>query len=357
MKGIIRRESLPEGYPYKTNATILNINQRLSSGSPQIVSCTKPIVADATYAITVIAPDGSVAKTSVYTELYSNGIQINFGIKLESFYNCNISFNYMIETDTLRIFFSGPGQASGSTFNIIIEEGTPEVHKMAVEYLPEGVVIDTLPWEDITDKPFGEMAIQTNDNSNTIIPPTVVTFSGMDLLNGGMYPGITKYIVIFDGEYFECDSVLQGSGPSGIAYCGNLSLCGAGSDNGLPFCLKAARTSSYTKCYVADPSVKHTVEAFQGYLGIKHLDDKYISDNIARKAYVDEMLGQVQDRIDGLTAEDVGALPADTVIPSIEGLASETYVDEKISVINTSIDNKYKAINKKISSISKPITE
>lgn len=70
-----------------------------------------------------------------------------------------------------------------------------------------------------------------------------------------------------------------------------------------------------------------------------------------------EAIRQVQDRINGLTAEDVGALPADTVIPSIEGLASETYVDKKISVINTSIDNKYKAINKKISSISKTITE
>lgn len=36
---------------------------------------------------------------------------------------------------------------------------------------------------------------------------------------------------------------------------------------------------------------------------------------------------------------------------------TETEVDEKILVINTSIDNKYKAINKKINSISKPITE
>lgn len=31
------------------------------------------------------------------------------------------------------------------------------------------------------------------------------------------------------------------------------------------------------------------------------------------------------------TASEVGALPADTVIPSIEGLASESYVDNKIA--------------------------
>ena len=36
---------------------------------------------------------------------------------------------------------------------------------------------------------------------------------------------------------------------------------------------------------------------------------------------------------------------------------TEIEIDKKISAINTSIDNKYKAINKKISSISKPITE
>lgn len=36
---------------------------------------------------------------------------------------------------------------------------------------------------------------------------------------------------------------------------------------------------------------------------------------------------------------------------------TETEVDEEILVINTSIDNKYRAINRKINSISKPITE
>ena len=41
----------------------------------------------------------------------------------------------------------------------------------------------------------------------------------------------------------------------------------------------------------------------------------------------------VQDTVSSLTAEDVGALPADTEIPSIEGLASEAYVDEKLTEV------------------------
>jgi len=40
-----------------------------------------------------------------------------------------------------------------------------------------------------------------------------------------------------------------------------------------------------------------------------------------------------------LTAHDVGALPQDTVIPSLEGLASMEYVDEKLGEINASLDN------------------
>lgn len=37
-----------------------------------------------------------------------------------------------------------------------------------------------------------------------------------------------------------------------------------------------------------------------------------------------------------LTAEDVGALPVETEIPSIEGLASEAFVNEAISKIDLS---------------------
>lgn len=50
-----------------------------------------------------------------------------------------------------------------------------------------------------------------------------------------------------------------------------------------------------------------------------------------------EAIDNIQIRIENLTAEDVGALPSSTEIPSIEGLASEEYVnarvDEKISEV------------------------
>ena len=48
-----------------------------------------------------------------------------------------------------------------------------------------------------------------------------------------------------------------------------------------------------------------------------------------------------------LTASDVGALPASTTIPSIAGLATDTYVDGKISSVNTSLNNKVDKVDGK----------
>lgn len=57
---------------------------------------------------------------------------------------------------------------------------------------------------------------------------------------------------------------------------------------------------------------------------------------------VDSVNGKTGDVV--LSAEDVGALPADTVIPSIEGLATEQYVDDAIANIDfpeTDLSNYY----------------
>ena len=47
------------------------------------------------------------------------------------------------------------------------------------------------------------------------------------------------------------------------------------------------------------------------------------------------------------TASEVGALPASTVIPSIEGLATEDYVDDKIGDVNITLDNKVDKVSGK----------
>lgn len=57
---------------------------------------------------------------------------------------------------------------------------------------------------------------------------------------------------------------------------------------------------------------------------------------------VDSVNGKIGDVV--LSAEDVGALPADTVIPSIEGLATEQYVNQAIANIDfpeTDLSNYY----------------
>lgn len=46
---------------------------------------------------------------------------------------------------------------------------------------------------------------------------------------------------------------------------------------------------------------------------------------------VGDAISGVNETINNLTAADVGALPADTVIPSTSGLATETYVDNAVA--------------------------
>lgn len=69
---------------------------------------------------------------------------------------------------------------------------------------------------------------------------------------------------------------------------------------------------------------------------IKEVSDKV--DGMSFDAPVESVNGQTGAVV--LTAEDVGALPADTVIPSTSGLASESYVDGKVSTLNTAINAK-----------------
>ena len=138
---------------------------------------------------------------------------------------------------------------------------------------------------DLQDKPFGEIAVQVEDDPSLTVALTTITASGQKV-NGNIGIG-ARSIVRFDGKLYECDYVQQGEVPAMITYYGNLALCDAGDDNGLPFCLK--RQDKYTYCYVADESTSHTVEAFVGRIDILRLGEKFISTAIARTADVDEL--------------------------------------------------------------------
>lgn len=71
------------------------------------------------------------------------------------------------------------------------------------------------------------------------------------------------------------------------------------------------------------------------------IDNTLTVDGAAADAYtVGDRLAELQENIDNLTAADVGALPADTVIPSTSGLATETYVDNAVSTAVATKQNK-----------------
>lgn len=81
-----------------------------------------------------------------------------------------------------------------------------------------------------------------------------------------------------------------------------------------------------------------TNKKFLDYDGTKCLKDNiinYVDNSIPTSLPASDVSDWAkQETKPTYTASEVGALPADTEIPSITGLASETYVDNAISAIN-----------------------
>lgn len=91
------------------------------------------------------------------------------------------------------------------------------------------------------------------------------------------------------------------------------------------------------------------------------LDGKHASDFVLQKDLESKVQEEVNDAISlidypvtsvngkygaiDLTAEDIGALPKDTVIPSIAGLATEIYVDNKIGDLIESAPDALNTLN------------
>lgn len=159
-----------------------------------------------------------------------------------------------------------------SEISKIISEGSTENQILATD--EKG----NLKWED---KAFCEV-IQKMEYGGEITKTSI--YGSGQPVNGTINPnGGINYIVNFDEERIFAQTVEKGTGADAIIYLGNLSLCNAGEDNGLPFCVKKRRTDSSAYCYVKDGSIPmHTIEAFPYTLAVKTLDEKYIPDIIAR---------------------------------------------------------------------------
>lgn len=159
-----------------------------------------------------------------------------------------------------------------SEISKIISEGSTENQILATD--EKG----NLNWED---KAFCEV-IQKMEYGGEITKTSI--YGSGQPVNGTINPnGGINYIVNFDEERIFAQTVEKGTGADAIIYLGNLSLCNAGEDNGLPFCVKKRRTDSSAYCYVKGASAPmHTIEAFPYTLAVKTLDEKYIPDTIAR---------------------------------------------------------------------------
>ena len=183
---------------------------------------------------------------------------------------------------------------------------------------------------DLQDKPFGEIAVQVEDDPSLTVALTTITASGQKV-NGNVGIG-SRSIVRFDGKLYECDYVQQGEVPAMITYYGNLALCDAGDDNGLPFCLKRQNNNTY--CYVADESTSHTVEAFVGRIDILRLGEKFISTAIARTADVEAQFATKADVEHKHAWDELDGKPFGEEFGEIVILENLTYAQESVGYKN-----------------------
>ena len=179
-----------------------------------------------------------------------------------------------------------------------------------VSYVDEQIetkadILHTHFWNDLKNRPFGDILIPAPNMPTENIPLTTIHTTGEKV--GGNNLVEATYIVYFDGEYYNCSAEVQGQGSNGIVYLGNLSLCGAGSDNGLPFCFKMSRRDTIIYCYVLDESIPHIASATIGSLHKTTLDEKYIPDTIARVSDIPESFsGSWNDLKDKPFGEEIG---------------------------------------------------
>lgn len=205
-----------------------------------------------------------------------------------------------------------------------------------------------------------------------IIPETTVTFGaatkpGYDTgtATGSATQIYPEYGEVFDVEWngtnyhLEVGSYTKTGGSSGHGI-GNTGMFG-GSQKSYPFLIgflteAEAAAAGYTyMVWVNDGSTSATFSV-SGITGeeVHQLDQKFIPDTIARVEDINTAINNITHPITSingqtgdvvLTASDVGALPDTTNIPSIEGLASENYVETKIAGLVNSAPETLNTLN------------
>lgn len=143
-------------------------------------------------------------------------------------------------------------------------------------------------WNDLNDKPFGE---ESNESTLEISKDEFYNSYGIYVLSGITAPFILEegetYNVTYDGEQYTCVATRRNDY---YVYIGNKHVADYSGDTGEPFYIEA---SANTWDIYVDSLENHTITVSN--VLTKILDDKYISDNIARVSDIEAVSALVGD--------------------------------------------------------------
>ena len=183
-------------------------------------------------------------------------------------------------------------ESTPNGLSIVKIEEVGELKTLDEKFIPESIsrAEHKHTWDELEGKPF-ELKIEDGAiTTSNVIAEQVITTNNVKL-TGGINPnGGVKYIVKFDDEYYQDEVVILGTGINAAGYLGNLSLCGQGEDNGLPYAISQGRSGSVAKGYIKDTLTSHTIYAQPGTVSFTKLDEIFIPNTIARTKDIPEVV-------------------------------------------------------------------
>lgn len=159
--------------------------------------------------------------------------------------------------------------------------------------------IPATSWNDLTDKPFGEIF----GEGEVILSET--TFTGTETTNIALDSpySISKHyrdtiVVEFDGVTYTPSMSTQYMGGSDAYWVGNADLDSTyasylSGDEAWPFCILQETTDTDHIRVSASTDGEHTIKMYVAEMTTKTIDEKYIPDTIARADAVDTLTGRV----------------------------------------------------------------
>lgn len=188
--------------------------------------------------------------------------------------------------------------ANGETAYVTCKSINPDVMIAVMEKVPDGGSGGVTSWNDLTDKPFYEEGGMVG-----VLAETTLTYSADDdAFVLPMFPVVVgeTYIVNLNGTEYPCVahdlSFVMGVEAYGMGNLGGCYINGF-ADTGEPFAIQIAPSYGLALLLKVDSELPDTLtlSIYHDETVVHTLDQKFLPDTVATKAYVDEMLGVIEN--------------------------------------------------------------